>query len=67
MKNQDKTMSFIQRANLIHNNKYDYSKVDYVNSYTKVCIICPEHGEFWQKIGRELCREGGKMSEDAEP
>jgi hypothetical protein len=28
---------------------YDYSKVEYVNAQTKVCIICPEHGEFWQK------------------
>ena len=39
---------FINKANEIHSNKYDYSKVNYVNSQTKVCIICPEHGEFWQ-------------------
>ena len=39
---------FIQRANSVHNNKYDYSKVEYKNGTTKVCIICPEHGEFWQ-------------------
>lgn len=39
---------FIDKANLIHNNKYDYSKVEYKNNYTKVCIICPDHGEFWQ-------------------
>lgn len=39
---------FIERANIIHNSKYDYSKVEYVKSITKVCIICPEHGEFWQ-------------------
>lgn len=31
----------------MHKDKYDYSKVDYVNSKTKVCIICPKHGEFW--------------------
>lgn len=31
----------------IHNNKYDYSKVDYRKAHEKVCIICPEHGEFW--------------------
>lgn len=32
-------------------NKYDYSKVDYVNNHTKVCIGClvnPSHGFFWQ-------------------
>lgn len=39
---------FIERAKLIHGNKYDYSKVEYVNCSTKVCIICPKHGEFWQ-------------------
>lgn len=39
---------FIKKAIEVHGNKYDYSKVEYVNSHTKVCIICPEHGEFWQ-------------------
>lgn len=39
---------FIYRAKEIHGDKYDYSKVEYVNNRTKVCIICPEHGEFWQ-------------------
>lgn len=39
---------FIQKAKEVHGHKYDYSKVKYVNNYTKVCIICPEHGEFWQ-------------------
>ena len=42
------TNEFIKKAREIHGNKYNYSKVNYVNSYTKVCIICPEHGEFWQ-------------------
>ena len=40
---------FIEKAKKIHGDKYDYSKVEYVNSQTKVCIICPEHGEFWQE------------------
>lgn len=39
---------FICRAKEVHGDKYDYSKVEYVNSRTKVCIICPEHGEFLQ-------------------
>ena len=39
---------FIKKANIKFNNKFDYSKVDYVNSQTKVKIICPEHGEFEQ-------------------
>ena len=43
------TNSFIAKAKKIHGNKYDYSKVDYINTRTKVCIICPIHGAFWQK------------------
>ncbi len=41
---------FIKKANEVHDGKYDYSKVKYVNNKTKVCIICPkpEHVEFWQ-------------------
>ena len=46
--------NFIERANKVHNNKYDYSKVEYVNSRTKVCIICPKHGEFWQEPSSHL-------------
>jgi len=43
---------FLSKAKEAHGNKYDYSKVQYVNSLTEVCIICPEHGEFWQKAGQ---------------
>jgi hypothetical protein len=42
------TEQFIKMAKEVHGDKYDYSKVEYVNNETKVCIICPEHGEFWQ-------------------
>ena len=42
------TSEFINKAREIHGNKYDYSKVEYVNANAKVCIVCPEHGEFWQ-------------------
>lgn len=30
-----------------HGDKYDYSKMEYTKIYDKVCVICPEHGEFW--------------------
>ena len=46
--------SFIEKANIKHQHKYDYSKVDYVNNSTKVCIICPIHGEFWQTPGNHM-------------
>ena len=39
---------FTEKAKKIHGDKYDYSKAEYIDSLTKVCIICPEHGEFWQ-------------------
>ena len=42
---------FIERSNESHKDckeTYDYSKVEYQNISTKVCIICSEHGEFYQ-------------------
>jgi hypothetical protein len=39
---------FIMLANKTHNNKYNYSIVNYINIKTKIKIICPEHGEFTQ-------------------
>ena len=42
------TDEFIKRAKEIHGDKYDYSKVNYISNNTKVCIVCPKHGEFWQ-------------------
>ena len=38
---KNKKENFIEKANKRHNNKYTYNKVEYVNSMTKVCIICP--------------------------
>ena len=52
------TEDFISRSNEIHNNKYDYSKVKYINSQTKVCIICPKHGEFWVTPNNHLRGKG---------
>ena len=48
------TDEFIAKAKKIHGDKYDYSKVEYVNDRTKVCIICPKHGEFWQTPNHHL-------------
>ena len=48
------TNEFIEKAKVVHNDRYDYSKVEYVNNRTKVCIICPEHGEFWQTPNHHL-------------
>lgn len=40
--------SFLEKAEKVHGKKYDYTKVEYKNAYSLVCIGCPEHGEFWQ-------------------
>ena len=45
---------FIAKAKEVQSNKYDYSKVDYKNNHTKVCIICRKHGEFWQEPDNHL-------------
>lgn len=45
MKYTDET--FIKKATEKYGNKYIYDKVNYINGQTKVCIICPEHGEFY--------------------
>ena len=50
--------TFVEKAKHIHNDRYDYSKVEYVNAHTKVCIICPEHGEFWQTPNNHLNGNG---------
>ena len=46
--------AFVEKARLIYGDKYDYSKVNYINNKTKVCIICPIHGEFWQRPNDHL-------------
>jgi len=40
------TEEFIEKSKKIHGNKYEYSKVNYKNSSTKVTISCREHGDF---------------------
>ena len=42
------TEQFIEKAKLIHGDKYDYSKTNYINYSTKIEIICKKHGSFFQ-------------------
>lgn len=67
------TEEFIEESKKVHNNKYDYSKTKYINAHTKVCIICPEHGEFWQEAANHTngagcpycnCGNKSKMEEN---
>jgi hypothetical protein len=62
MENTEKRDKFIEKSRLIHGDKYDYSKVAFVDRFTKVEIICPVHGSYWQSEDshrRHGCRKCG--------
>lgn len=42
----------------IHGERYDYSKVIYTSSKSKVNIICKIHGEFWQRPNDHMSGSG---------
>ena len=55
-------LDFINSAKSIYGDKYDYSKVIYKNTSTKVEIICPKHGSFFKTPSKfinakQSCRE----------
>ena len=64
-KMKNSTQDFIKKATQIHNNKYNYSEFDYIDSYTKSKIICPIHGVFKQTSNTHLdgsgCPSCGKI------
>jgi very-short-patch-repair endonuclease len=49
---------YIRRCSLRHNNKFDYSKVEFKNVREKVIIICPTHGDILIDAGNHLYRNG---------
>lgn len=58
-KNQTLTKEqFIEKAHLVHNDIYDYSKVNYINYETKILIKCPEHDYFEQTPHCHLMTQG---------
>ena len=54
----NESKKFSDKAKIIHNNKYDYSLINYVNSKTKIKIICPKHGIFEQTPLKHLNNQG---------
>ena len=50
--------TFIARAKKVHGDKYDYSKVEYKDMRSKVEIVCPHHGAFWQRAQSHLLGRG---------
>lgn len=50
---------FLNEAKQKHQNKmYMYDKSTYINTHTPMRIICPKHGEFWQKPNDHLSKKG---------
>lgn len=49
---------FVQKAKQIHGNKYDYSESVFVNTRTKIAIVCPKHGVFTQTVSSHLMGHG---------
>ena len=56
--NRGNTENFIFKAEKVHGNRYDYSKVDYKNSHTKVIVNCTEHGPFPISPSNHLAGKG---------
>ena len=52
------TNDFIEKANILHHNIYDYSKTNYINTKTNIIIICKIHGEFTQIPNYHLSGSG---------
>ena len=50
--------TFIARAKEVHGDKYDYSKTEYKNMHSKVHIICPRHGDFYQRAQSHILGNG---------
>jgi len=57
--NLSNTLQYINKAKIIHNNKYDYSKTNYKHSMKNIEIICPKHGSFWQLPNNHLSLKTG--------
>ncbi len=49
---------FIAESKLIHGDKYGYAETEYINSYTKVRILCFQHGAFFQLPSNHLKGRG---------
>ena len=66
------TEEFIKKAREVHGDRYEYSKVEYVTSKTKIILFCLKHGEFpqspqsncWERA-YILCKwQGKRIDED---
>jgi len=52
------TELFVSKSALVHGTKYDYSKTEYKDSHTNIFVICPTHGQFFQRPTHHLSGHG---------
>jgi very-short-patch-repair endonuclease len=45
-KRKEREKSFIEKVKIVHNGRYNYKEVYFINNHTKVSVICPMHGSF---------------------
>lgn len=50
--------TFVNKARIIFEDKYDYSEFEYINSKTPGIIICPDHGPFLKAPSYHLRGQG---------
>jgi hypothetical protein len=56
---------FINDVTIKHNNKYNYSKLNYISAKEKIIITCPIHGDFEQTPNSHLNGNGcGKCANE---
>lgn len=58
-------LTFTHLANLVHNNKYNYSAVEYKGMGKNLEVICPTHGSFWQTPANHVHNKTGCPKCDA--
>lgn len=55
---EERHKHFVDVAAHVHGTTYDYSQVVYVNSATKVCIVCSDHGPFYMRPNNHTSGQG---------
>ena len=67
---RDTTDDFIKKVKKIHGDRYDYSKVSYINNKERVTLICKKHGEFssmpYNLLAGKGCPKCGNILSKAE-
>ena len=58
LKQEQNKKKYLEKVKIVHNNKYDYSEINYTTQHEKIKIICPIHGEFFQQAQAHLRGEG---------